>query len=465
MSLRADIKNRYPGRLKCRPFIQCENGQKWRHPYATSFNTYRFLQVLCACAFGVFESLSSVSLSLNNIQTISFLLKNLSKFCCRWLDFLLSRIIFQAKAFISNASKDRQEVLLKMRDILQRLVAIETQQNKVMEELTEYLSKGVNLALTQLSKYLSSEDVKKRFTSWTLDDAPKAEMSWEATENQIMKTLSRRLRDIIEQWEEDNKVFSNTRESLLKHLQQRYNFVEEQLRNLHGVVIADKVGSHEASNTNSGLTVAQKVVVGVTSPIWIPLSLVALVIGAPVVGIKALKEKLQDRKKLNKYKEDKCAFMTKESAQYLDAANNEFVLRKFVIEQLREAQLCLQRIKARIPELIQADKMLCQQLIDETRGKKQLLDLYQPLLAIASELRGNLAVFGFKEVFGEDISRKKLHWQKDESHRLGCGAFAVVYKGTMTKYGRKQPVALKVYSEALHTMNACEILAEVEILR
>ena len=42
-----------------------------------------------------------------------------------------------------------------MRDILQRLVAIETQQNKVMEELTEYLSKGVNLALTQLSKSVS----------------------------------------------------------------------------------------------------------------------------------------------------------------------------------------------------------------------------------------------------------------------------------------------------------------------
>ena len=75
MSLRADIKNRYPGRLKCRPFIQCENGQKWRHPYANSFNTYRFLQVLCACAFGVFESLSSVSLSLNNIQTLSFFIE------------------------------------------------------------------------------------------------------------------------------------------------------------------------------------------------------------------------------------------------------------------------------------------------------------------------------------------------------------------------------------------------------
>ena len=204
---------------------------------------------------------------------------------------------------------------------------------------------------------------------------------------------------------------------------------------------------------------------GVTSPIWIPLSLVALVVGGPVVGIRALREKLQDRKKLNTYKQDKCAFMTKESAEYLNAANDQFVLRKFVTEQLREAQLCLQRIKARIPELIQADRKLCQQLIHQTRGKKQLLDLYQPLLEIASRLRGNLAVFGFKEVFGEDISRKKLDWQEDESHCLGRGAFAVVYKGTMTRNGSNQPVALKVYSEALHATNACEILAEVEILR
>ena len=66
--------------------------------------------------------------------------------------------------------------------------------------------------------------------------------------------------------------------------------------------------------------------------------------------------------------------------------------------------------------------MLCQRLNDETRGKKQ------PLLNMASVLRGNLAVFGFNDVFGEDISRQTLDWQEDESHRLGCGAFAVVYK-------------------------------------
>ena len=338
--------------------------------------------------------------------------------------------------------------------ILQRLEAIGTQQNKVMGELTEDLARRVRGALTQLSQYLSSEDVRKRFTHWTLDDAPRAEMSWKATENQILKTLSRRLRDIIEQWEEDTKVFSNARESLLKHFQLRYNFVEEQLRNLQCVVIADNVGDPAA-----------KVAIGVKSFIRICLRLGACGIRAPFVDIITLWKKVQDKKKFKTYKENRCSFMKEVSAEYLDRANNEIDLRVFVNQQLREAELCLQRIKARIPELIQADKMLFERLHDEGRGQEQLLDLYLPILSMASELRGNLAVFGFKEVFAEDISCKELNWEEDKSHRLGCGAFGVVYKGTMTKYGRNQPVALKLYSEALHTMNACEILAEVELLR
>ena len=65
------------------------------------------------------------------------------------------------------------------------------------------------------------------------------------------------------------------------------------------------------------------VLVGVTSPIWIPLGLVALVIGVPVAGIMALTEKWQDEKKLKTYREDRCAFMKKKSAEYLDQPRSQ----------------------------------------------------------------------------------------------------------------------------------------------
>ena len=126
-----------PGRLKCCPLVRWENGRKWRHPNANSFDGCRFLvmpMVLRERDFGVFESLSAWTF--HNIHTLSFSLKNQSKFCYRWLDFLLSRIIFQAKAFISNALRDRREVSTKMTKILQRLAAIETQQNKVLNRKT-----------------------------------------------------------------------------------------------------------------------------------------------------------------------------------------------------------------------------------------------------------------------------------------------------------------------------------------
>ena len=352
-----------------------------------------------------------------------------------------------------------------MTKILQRLKVIETEQNEAMEELTEFLDTVVRDALMQLSRYLSTKNVRRRFTSWTLDDAPKAEMSWGETKSQIEKTLSRRLRNVIEQWEEDNKVFSNARESLLTHFRQRYDFVEEQLRILQGLAIDDNIGGPEVSDTDGDLPVAAMVLLGVGFPIWIPLCLVALVTSAPLLGIVTLAEKLEDKKMLKTFNKDRCAFMTKKSAEYLDRANNFVVLREFVNEQLREAKLCLQSIKASIPDLIDNDKKLYERLKHETRGKEQLLYLYQPVLDKASMLRGNLAVFGFKDVFDEDISCKKLHWEEDESHLLGRGAFGVVYKGTMTKDGANQLVALKLFNQVLHAKNACEILAEVELLR
>ena len=187
----------------------------------------------------------------------------------RWLDYLLSRIIYQARAFVMNASRDRDKVIQKMGEIVNRLEAIEQQQSEVVADLHQYLKTRTNVALQRLSEYLSSEEVKARFTSWTLDEVPSSEDSWEVTENQIAKVLSRRLREFIEHWEEDNKVFANTRASLVQHFQTRYNFVEGQLRNLQNAITADDIVlEYQFPDTN--LSLCEKVVIGVTSPIWVP---------------------------------------------------------------------------------------------------------------------------------------------------------------------------------------------------
>ena len=108
--------------------------------------------------------------------------------------------------------------------------------------------------------------------------------------------------------------------------------------------------------------------------------------------------------------------------------------------------------------------MLCRQLVDEKRKTEVDCILYNSNLEEFSKLRGDLAVLGFKEVFG-NISRNELEWKEDASHRLGIGSFACVYKGIMTKRGSSQPVALKVFHQELNYHNASNVMAEVAVLR
>ena len=385
-------------------------------------------------------------------------------FSYRWLDYLLSRIIYQARAFVMNASRDRDKVIQKMGEIVNRLEAIEEQQSEVVADLHQYLKTRTNVALQKVTEYLSSEEVKSRFTSWTLDELPRSEDSWEVTKNQIAKLLSRRLREFIEQWEEDKKVFSNARASLVQHFQTRYNFVEGQLRNLQNAITADDIVL-EDEPPETDLSLTEKVIIGVTSPIWVPLGLVALVIGAPIYGIMAIKSKLEDRKKIKKYEEDRCAFMRGISAEYLEGIREKKWLKPFVKDQMKEAKVCLQQIEARLPELIEADKMLCNQLRDETRSQQDITKRYQPIMDEGSHLRGRLAEFGFKEVRVTDISADNLNWKEDTSSRLGCGALGAVYQGHMKRDKKPYTVALKVYNEVLNYKNASLFMAEVQMLR
>jgi len=364
-----------------------------------------------------------------------------------------------------SASRDQDKVANILALIIIRLMRIEEKQTEVMEELHNYLKDRVRGAVQKLSEYLKSDDVRNRFISWTLDEVPTAESSWEVTKTNITKALNNRLREIIEHWEEDNQVFSDARQSLLQHFQQKYNFVERQLRNLQGAVTDDDVDVPQSIPADEGFTTAGKIALGVTSPIWVPLTLVALVIGAPVVGILSIKSKIEDRSRIKKYERDKCLFMAETAADYLDDVTNESVLKEFVKDQLKEAKLCLKQIEARIPELIEGDKMLFRQLHNEGRSKEEIKELYQPIVDEASDVRGHLAVFALKEIRAIDISCNELDWKEDMPSRLGCGAFAAVYQGKIKKQGKEKTVALKVCSGVLDFKNANLIMAEVEHLR
>ena len=393
------------------------------------------------------------------IEKISFIL--------RWLDYLLERMAFHTKAFICYLPEDRKMLIERLKFTNDRLKTIERQQGKISEELHSYLEDRTKRAVSSLSTYLQSPEVMQQFSSWTLDDVlAQTQESWDLTWNFIQKALMKRLQEKIEEWEEKNHIFSDARASLIRYFQERFSYVEGQLRMLEGSVLAgDAVGSGSDPLASDDFSVAEKVIIGVTSPIWVPVGLVVLVVSVPVVGAIAVKEKLKNWNKTRQYNKDKCAFMAKASQEYLNEAAEEQHLKSYVMEQLKEAQVCLKQVLERIPQLIEEDKMLCQQLRDENRSKKEVEDFYKPLHEESVQLRDEMALFGIKEVRTMDISCDDLEWR--DHAPLGNGAFAAVFRGKLKIRGEDKPVdvAVKVWNEELDEVTTCGFLSETEILR
>ena len=384
-------------------------------------------------------------------------------FILRWLDYLLARMALHTKAFIRNSSEDRMKVIDRMKFVTDRLQSIEREQGTVRKQLQLHLQKMTDKAVSALSTYLKSSEVMQQFSSWTLDEVPKTKESWEITQNYIQNALSRRIREKIKEWEEKNHVFSDARASLIQNFQERFRYVEGQLRTLEGSVLAGGV-----TRSASGRPVSDDFSLPwVTSPLWFPVGLVILRVFVPLLGDIAFKcyEKLENWNKTRQYDNDKCAFMSEASQEYLNEVVEERYLKLFVMEQLREAEVCLEQVLDRIPQLIEEDKMLCQQLSNENRSKKEVEDFYTPLLEKSVQIRDEMALFGIKEVRTMDISCDDLEWQDDAP--LGSGAFASVYRGKLRIRGENKPVdvAVKVWNDELDEVTAGGFISETEILR
>ena len=308
-----------------------------------------------------------------------------------------------------KASRDREKANQNMTQILHRLETIEKQQDQVIADLRKYLNDRVDDAVQQLFEYLSSEETKTRYT-----------------------TL-----EFIDEWEEDNKVCTNACQDVLQHFQQRCNFVEGELRNLRDAATADRPDGFVEKRKSLAENVS----------LLFRLTFFFVTSNFDIIRLRQGKNELMTQVLGHIFRN-----MYKSS------------LRVAVWKLFKPAVLGLNQIESHITELIQADKMLYEDLKLQSFTQRETQDLFRPIMNEGSRLRGQLVVFGIKEVRSPDISDGELAWKEDAPSRLGCGAFGAVYQGTLRKNGQTKTVALKAFSDVLDDQNACSIM-EVETLR
>ena len=185
----------------------------------------------------------------------------------------------------------------------------------------------------------------------------------------------RRLQTTIAAWEEKKQILSYTRRSVVQLSHKRFDKTKSllPLRYLKNSVITDAgvSGSHTCQSSND-FSAAQKVMIGLTSPIWVPVGLAVLVGSVPFMGVIRLQEKVTNLKRSRKYEKDKQSLIVQASREYLRKMVQEQQLWLFVEEELKDVKVYLTRASSCLRELIAADKILCQLLKDETRSGKDI---------------------------------------------------------------------------------------------
>ena len=308
----------------------------------------------------------------------------------------------------------------------------------------------------RLLEHLSSKDVKERFTSWSLDEVPAMTGSLTEVGEKVYSLLSSRFQEILCQWEEETEVFEVAHLFLAQNFQNCFDDVEFQLRMLQIDAIYVESGKQKFRFRIVQFQKREWIVKVFFYGLPSLVSLLSFDLRSPFNQAYNLTNRASWTVQAL-YKD----LLSNVSEGILARIRNPSQLKSFVDDKLKDAKLYLDRIEARLSEMIKADRDLYEQLVkEETKPSR-----YQPLLNEVGQHRHQLALLGLTEVCSVKIDGEKLDWKEERSSCLGWGTFATVYQGTMRSDGGITTVALKVWNDALDDKNAIEIVEEIKNLR
>ena len=387
--------------------------------------------------------------------------------CFSWLHKLLSNIVVQAKTFLVNASRTKEDINQRKEEINHRLEVKKKGQGKVIKDLQQSFDEQVNNVLYRLSEFLSSKDVKARFTLWSGNEFPDQYISalTPKVEENITTLLSSRFEEFVAQWEEEHNLFANARLSLVEKFKNCYDEAEFQRRNL----LCDATGDLHPGVSNSKkfrFSISRKASMKMRILTFEVFHLVA-----DLVDVKFITELCDSLREVSKI--DFKDVITQASVKFLSSRSEEKQLIKFVEGKLKDVKECLSQIEVCLPAMIEADRelyselygQLLSNLTQEAHFQEKNKDRYRRIRDEGSQCRDQLALFGIKDVCTVKINHEELEWKEEISSLLGRGSFSAVYQGTMRRYGEVVTVASKVCNEALNANNASEIMQEIKILR
>jgi hypothetical protein len=236
---------------------------------------------------------------------------------------------------------------------------------------------------------------------------------------------------------------------------------------IHGELLLDdlkKTRSPEMSKQT-------KVVIGVTSPIWLPVGLAGLVIGMPVYGAYAVKRTFSEKSNLEKYSQDPRTVLKKHLENFYGALTDTFVM-GYAEKRMEKTKRILSRYASCIPILVEANRKQVSHLRGETRTQGEIEQLYKPIESNCLAEQEKMTPLGI-ELYPATVDACDLEWKGDMNSCIGKGEFSSVYKGKLKNDERVETlpsnahlsVAVKLFEQPIDLVNQRFYLCEEQAIR
>ncbi|CAH3120313.1 unnamed protein product [Pocillopora meandrina] len=418
----------------------------------------------------VTEDFSNLITGISNLVVSS--MKNNLQMNTRWLEDLLDRMSRQVCIKLKSAKMSHQETEEKIKRVLRRMEELQNSQKRIFDELSEHQSKIFEDILEKLALHFKSEKTISSFCKWSKDEVPKPLETWPDTKNEVLKYVSERTHQFVKQWENEENEFDRARVSLIQHCCKKYDIMEEEMREVaEDFFFVDEVDG-DLPQDEGGENLKRSRVRGrlptSTAPPWLRQGLASVVIGSPLSMLGAkLKKKLHYKPKLDRFRDDPCAYMSKRSRKCLKVISTRDRLLPFISKQLEDAVLYLRRIKEKIPKLREGDELIYQRLLEDERDSTEIRKIYEPLNNELEFLRRNVTVYTLRETRQSDFAREELKCDVENlDFFIGGGSFSTVFRGILHRKGSPEiMVAIKMYSDPLTSNNVWHFVDEERALR
>ena len=347
-------------------------------------------------------------------------------------------------------------------------------QNETIKELGKYQTQLIWEITGRLAFYFKATGTSTRFCEWSPAEVPDSEATWAETDDEILRSISKRIHQFVQEWEDEEHEFAKAQDTVIKNLCEKYNIMEEEIRRVEDEVLFEngtaEVFQQEIRTANP-LSIPeegfQNGPIASKTPVWLRQGLASVVIRSPLSKlVSKLKERLDFSRKLSKYQTDPCTHMSERCTASLEILSDQDRLLPFITEQLEDSVQVLNQIKEKIPKLIEGDEQLYRQLLSDTRSKADIQNFYEPIGEKLESLKGEVIVYALKEIRRSDFSDGDLKWTEDDRSIVGRGSLSTVYSGVLSPKEEKEiKVALRVHTDLLSKENVGQFWNEDMTMR